>query len=52
METNGEDTYTRLIGLLDEHGAAYGLIDHAPEGRTEFVSPLRGNRLSQAAKRC
>jgi Ala-tRNA(Pro) deacylase len=44
------ETYTRLIALLDEHGATYRLIDHAPEGRTEFVSPLRGNKLSQAAK--
>jgi Ala-tRNA(Pro) deacylase len=26
------------------------LIDHAPEGRTEIVSPLRGNALAQAAK--
>jgi Ala-tRNA(Pro) deacylase len=44
------DTYTRLIALLDRHGVAYRLIDHAPEGRTEIVSPLRGNALSQAAK--
>jgi Ala-tRNA(Pro) deacylase len=44
------DTYTRLIALLDEHGAQYRLIDHAPEGRTEIVSPMRGNALSQAAK--
>src|SRR5262245_60590379 len=45
-----EATYTRLIALLDEHGARYRLIDHAPEGRTEFVSAMRGNALSQAAK--
>jgi Ala-tRNA(Pro) deacylase len=45
-----EDTYTRLIALLDEHHAAYRLIDHAPEGRTEIVSALRGNDLAQAAK--
>src|SRR5713226_7935600 len=44
------DTYTQLINLLDQHGAQYRLIDHAPEGRTEIVSPLRGNALSQAAK--
>jgi Ala-tRNA(Pro) deacylase len=53
MRTTGEETtetYDRLITLLDEHGASYRLIDHAPEGRTEFVSPLRGNKLSQAAK--
>ena len=45
-----EDTYTQLIGFLDRHGVQYRLIDHAPEGRTEFVSPMRGNALSQAAK--
>jgi len=45
-----EDTYTQLITFLDQHGAQYRLIDHPPEGRTELVSPLRGNALSQAAK--
>src|SRR5215469_3422405 len=45
-----EDTYTRLLTLLDQEGIAYRLIDHAPEGRTELVSALRGNTLSQAAK--
>jgi Ala-tRNA(Pro) deacylase len=44
------DTYSRLIELLDRHNASYRLIDHAPEGRTEVVSPMRGNALSQAAK--
>jgi Ala-tRNA(Pro) deacylase len=44
------DAYDRLIALLDAHGARYRLIDHAPEGRTEVVSPMRGNALSQAAK--
>ena len=44
------DTYARLTALLDQHGARYRLIDHPPEGRTEVVSPLRGNALSQAAK--
>src|SRR6266702_8603709 len=44
------DTYTQLITFLDQHGVQYRLIDHAPEGRTELVSPMRGNALSQAAK--
>jgi threonyl-tRNA synthetase len=42
--------YDKLIAFLDENKAQYRLIDHAPEGRTEIVSPLRGNTLSQAAK--
>src|SRR3990172_6075848 len=45
-----EDTYTQLIAYLDQHGAQYRLINHPPEGRTEIVSPMRGNALSQAAK--
>lgn len=44
------DTYTHLIEWLDGQGVPYRLIDHAPEGRTEVVSPMRGNALAQAAK--
>lgn len=42
--------YERLIAVLDERGVPYRLIDHAPEGRTELVSAMRGNVLAQAAK--
>jgi len=45
-----EDTYAKLIKFLDDNGAQYRLIDHEPEGRTEIVSPMRGNKVSQAAK--
>jgi Ala-tRNA(Pro) deacylase len=45
-----EDTYTRLIAFLNEKDVSYRLIDHTAEGRTELVSPMRGNELSQAAK--
>ncbi|TVL91425.1 YbaK/EbsC family protein [Streptomyces sp. SAJ15] len=44
------ETYDKLIKLLDHHGAQYRLIDHPPEGRTEIVSPMRGNDVSEAAK--
>jgi Ala-tRNA(Pro) deacylase len=44
------DTYDRLIALLDQSGASYRLIDHAPEGSTETVSAMRGNRVAAAAK--
>jgi Ala-tRNA(Pro) deacylase len=44
------EMYTQLIEFLDGHGVQYRLIDHPPEGRTEVVSPLRGNQLKQAAK--
>ncbi len=45
-----EDTYTCLLALLDQQGIPHRFIDHAPEGRTELVSAMRGNTLSQAAK--
>ncbi|MEQ0562238.1 YbaK/EbsC family protein [Amycolatopsis sp. NEAU-NG30] len=43
-------TYDKLISLLDEHGASYRLIDHPAEGRTDIVSPMRGNEVGHAAK--
>ncbi|GAA3994587.1 hypothetical protein GCM10022247_12900 [Allokutzneria multivorans] len=42
--------YEKLIDLLDSEGARYRVLDHAPEGRTDLVSELRGNALAQAAK--
>lgn len=42
--------YDRLVGDLDAAGATYRIIDHAPEGRTELVSALRGNEIAHAAK--
>jgi Ala-tRNA(Pro) deacylase len=44
------DRYEQLITLLDENQARYRLIDHAPEGRTEIVSALRGHAPGAAAK--
>lgn len=48
MET--QDTYQKLIALLDAAGARYRVVEHAPEGQTELVSQLRGNLLAQAVK--
>ncbi|MFH0922446.1 MAG: YbaK/EbsC family protein, partial [Candidatus Micrarchaeota archaeon] len=44
------ETYNKLIAFLDENVASYRLIDHPLEGRTDIVSPMRGNKVSQAAK--
>jgi Ala-tRNA(Pro) deacylase len=44
------ELYERLLTDLDTAGARYRLIDHAPEGRTELVSALRGHDVSHAAK--
>ena len=45
-----EDSYSKLIAFLEEHNVQYRLIDHEAEGRTEIVSVMRGNDISQAAK--
>ncbi|SEG61869.1 Ala-tRNA(Pro) deacylase [Nonomuraea solani] len=42
--------YERLIADMDAAGARYRLIEHAPEGRTDEVSALRGHAPGQAAK--
>ena len=44
------DSYSKLVDLLASHNAEYRVIDHAPEGRTELVSALRGHDVSLAAK--
>jgi len=44
------DAYVALVALLQRHDAAFRAIDHAPEGRTEVVSALRGHPVEQAAK--
>ncbi|PZS33921.1 MAG: hypothetical protein DLM59_05705 [Pseudonocardiales bacterium] len=39
-----------MVAELNAAGARYRLIDHAPEGRTELVSAMRGHDVAQAAK--
>ncbi|WP_431040785.1 YbaK/EbsC family protein [Streptomyces sp. P1-3] len=46
----GNDTYQRLITLLDATQTPYRLIDHEPDGTTDSVSALRGHPVSHAAK--
>lgn len=46
----GHGLYDRLLADLDAAGAAYRLLDHPAEGRTELVSALRGHPVAHAAK--
>ena len=50
MDSSNTTSYERLVHLLEDGGARFRFIDHAPEGRTEFVSALRGHHPHQAAK--
>ncbi|MBZ4420721.1 YbaK/EbsC family protein [Myxococcus sp. RHSTA-1-4] len=44
------DMHEKLVQLFESHGATFRVVEHEPEGRTELISQVRGNALSQAAK--
>jgi Ala-tRNA(Pro) deacylase len=44
------DIHGQLRALLDREGAAYRVLEHESEGRTEFITKIRGNRIEQAIK--
>ena len=50
MSTEPQDAHERLRALLDDKGAVYRVIEHEPEGHTEVISKVRGNRLEQSIK--
>jgi Ala-tRNA(Pro) deacylase len=44
------DIHVLLTEFLDHEGAVYRLIEHEPEGRTEKIAKIRGNRIEQSIK--
>ena len=46
----GIDVHTRLCELLEREGAAFRVVEHVAEGRTQAIALIRGNRLEQAIK--
>ena len=44
------DIHEQLCALLDKEGARYRIIEHEPEGRTELIALIRGNRIEQSIK--
>jgi Ala-tRNA(Pro) deacylase len=44
------DVHQQLRALLDESQASYRVIEHEPEGRTEIIARIRGNRIEQSIK--
>jgi Ala-tRNA(Pro) deacylase len=44
------DIHKQLCDLLDQQGAAYRVIEHEPEGRTQVIAGIRGNRIEQSIK--
>jgi Ala-tRNA(Pro) deacylase len=49
-ETPKGDVFDRIVALLTDAGAKFRVIEHPPEGRSEAISAIRGNRPGQAAK--
>jgi Ala-tRNA(Pro) deacylase len=44
------DIHEQLCDLLDREGASYRVIEHEPEGRTDVIAKIRGNRIEQSIK--
>ena len=44
------EIHEQLRALLDKEGAVYRVIEHEPEGRTEIIAKIRGNRIEQSVK--
>lgn len=44
------DVHERLCDLLDQEGAVYRVVEHEPEGRTEVIAKIRGNKIEQSIK--
>lgn len=44
------DIHEQLRALLEREGAVYRLVAHEPEGRTEMIAKIRGNRIEQSIK--
>jgi Ala-tRNA(Pro) deacylase len=44
------DVFERIVAMLGEAKAKFRVIEHEPEGRSDKISAIRGNRPDQAAK--
>ena len=44
------DVHQQLCDLLDREGATYRVVEHEPEGRTQVIAQIRGNRIEQSIK--
>jgi Ala-tRNA(Pro) deacylase len=44
------EIHEQLRALLDREGANYRVVEHEPEGRTEVIAKIRGNRIQQSVK--
>ena len=47
---NDADIHQQLCDLLDREGAVYRVVEHEPEGHTDVIAKIRGNRIEQSIK--
>jgi Ala-tRNA(Pro) deacylase len=45
-----DDIHKQLCDLLDRERATYRVVEHEPEGHTEVIAQIRGNRIQQSIK--
>lgn len=50
MTDSQKDIHQQLRDLLDRANAAYRVVEHEPQGRTEMIAKIRGNRIEQSIK--
>jgi Ala-tRNA(Pro) deacylase len=50
VSADSKDIHERLREMLNREGAVYRVMEHEPEGRTEFIAKIRGNKPEQAIK--
>ena len=50
MTETEKDIHQQLRDLLDREHATYRVIEHQPEGHTEIIAKIRGNRIEQSIK--
>lgn len=48
--TDMTSIHEQLKDLLAREGADFRVVEHEPEGRTEWIARIRGNRVEQAIK--
>lgn len=47
---NDSSVFDRIVALLTRERASFRVIEHEPEGRSDRISVIRGNKPDQAAK--
>jgi len=50
MTDSQKDIHQQLRDLLDRENAAYRVVEHEQEGRTQMIAKIRGNRIEQSIK--